>query len=301
MKSFELTHVGIIRVAGDDARAFLQRQFTADLSAISSDKASPAAYLSPKGRILANFLLLQQKESFLLVLSNDLVGTIESRLRMYVMRDKVEVGTVTDFVIEGTFDCGGVKEENLELPPHEYDVTFNNQTITVRLPGHKERFFVIRPAVHSEHEEFDKALDLWKMADIQSGIPLISADLSEKFVPQAINLDLTGAISFTKGCYPGQEIVARLHYRGGVNRRMVRAQVALGTNVSCNAKIICPALAGNLSGEVVSYVEMTGKDTTQLLISVPLKILRAGDLFLEDLTAVKILPDALPYTIPELE
>ena len=300
MKSFKLPHVGIVRVSGDDARKFLQRQFTADLSTVSTDKASPAAYLSPKGRVLANFLLLQHKDSFLLVLSIDLVGTIERRLRMYVMRDKVEVNTVTDLVIEGSFDSGGMQQQSLELPPNEYDVTFNNQTIIVWLPGHKERYLMIRPGVRSENEEYDEILDLWKLDDIQTGIPLISADFSEKFVPQAINLDLTGAISVSKGCYPGQEIVARLHYRGGVNRRMVRAQIALGTNVNRDAKIICPALAGNLSGEIVSYVEMAGKDTTQLLISVPLKILRAGDLFLEDLTAVKVLPDALPYTIPEL-
>ncbi len=303
MKSFQLDHLGTVRVTGDDAKCFLQRQFTSNIEEISNTKASFGAYLSVKGRILANFLIIQTSSTdYSLVMPKGLIDTFSQRLKMFVLRDKVSIDQLHESIIHGFIESHTPDELNIELPAEDLGVSVSKNGTWIRMPGKKTRYLVIAElsdigagsnAIHKTNE--------WSIMDAEAGIPWISEKTRELLVPQAVNLDLIGAVSFTKGCYPGQEIVARLHYRGGVNHRMLRATSPMGSESAIGTPIKCDDLPGNQTATVIESIEQADADRNQLLVSLPLRFLASSSFSLPDECKVELLMDALPYRIPEIK
>jgi hypothetical protein len=236
----DLSHRGLIAAQGPDADLFLQGQLTCDVQRATLDHSVLGALCSPKGRALACFRLFRRGETAYLELPQELVEPTLTRLRKYVLRAKVTLEEASDRLIR--FGVAGPHAETLltdqfgvipEAVNSVVHTTGDWLDITViRLPGTTPRFELHGPL--PVMQALWKALDSnvtftgaepWRLLDILAGIPTIYPETVEAFVPQMINLDVLDGISFQKGCYTGQEVVARTHYLGKLKRRMVLARV----------------------------------------------------------------------------
>lgn len=224
-----------ISVSGADAEKFLQSQLTSDVRSLKHDCWQAGAYCDPKGRVLAVFQLVRCDDSIWLMTPRELAESIVKRLRLYVLRAKVSIGVLEDLVnigIAGRSAPDLARECWSAIPDHANAVIRDQDGLIRRLPGPEPRILWTGPA--------ELAPDLWDRLrrrcravgegpwarlDIVSGWPRIGASSSGEFIPQALGLERLAAVSFTKGCYPGQEIVARVHYLGHAKQTAVLSHV----------------------------------------------------------------------------
>jgi tRNA-modifying protein YgfZ len=214
---FPLASLRSLAVTGADARSFLQNQLSSDLNEVTETRGQFSAWHDPKGRVLAFLRLLPWADGFLLVLPAALAESTERRMRMYVLRAKVMLAAGPP--VYGLFAATGAHSAVDGLPPLPEDelaaVCRDGLTI-LRLPGAK-RWLIAGEL--GECAAADADLAGWEFAEVAAGLPEIYPETSGQFIAQMLNLDRIGAVSFTKGCYPGQEIVARAHHLGRVKRR----------------------------------------------------------------------------------
>jgi len=212
MQRARLTRYGLLSVSGAEARAFLHAQLTVDIENLAPGRAVLAGWCSAKGRLLASFLVVPSPDGFLLQVARDLAAPVAKRLSMFILRSKVKLVDESEAWNQyGTWDA--------DAPAA---LTWRGNAVDV--PAGQRRFLTITKetlqAAASEAE--------WTLQEIRAGRPLISAATQDLFVPQMVNFEALGAVDFRKGCYPGQEIVARAQYRGQVKRRMVHATAPAG-------------------------------------------------------------------------
>lgn len=229
----DLSHIGLLQAYGDDTVAFLQGQLTNDVEQVDSSHSQLAALCNPKGRALASFRLFKREQTLYMTVACDLLEATLKRLRMYVLRSKVTLEDANDALVRFGIS-GNSAEEELEqalggFPTALDDVQVLQDITVIRVPGPFPRF-----EIYGELDGMRRlwtALNVrcapvgaenWRLLDILAGIPTISSGTKEAFVPQMVNLDAIGGISFQKGCYTGQEVVARMHYLGAPKRRMYR-------------------------------------------------------------------------------
>jgi len=222
--------IGLLRVRGPDARSFLQNQLSNDLRQVSPKQGQLAGYLSPKGRLLA-VVVVQQigEDDFLLRLPASLLPATLKRLRMFVLRSAVQLSDASaEFVtlgLLGTAATAALASLDCMAPDTEYGTVCGPGGWLLRCPGPLPRFELT--ATPEALAAWGPKLALptlpasaWALAALASGTPVIAPETIDAFVPQTADLDLAGGISFTKGCYPGQEIVARVHYLGRAKQRL---------------------------------------------------------------------------------
>ncbi len=276
-----LTHLGLISANGDDAASFLHNQLSNDIEHLDMHHARLAGYCTPKGRLLADFLIWKDQQGITLQITREIQAAVQKRLQMYVMRSKVKLTDVSEeHVILGL--AGPAVASVLmpwfpTLPLAIYDKIESAAGTLIRHPNDLE---VPRYQWITSPEQAIAAwpvltqvlqpcgADIWHLAEIESGTPHIVAATQEKFVPQMINFELLGGVNFQKGCYPGQEIVARSQYLGKLKRRMLYAsvhaeQVVPGTDVFSVADPLQPC------GMVVN-AEHDGTDDIALLVEIKL-------------------------------
>jgi folate-binding protein YgfZ len=205
----KLDQYGLLQVAGADARAFLHAQLTNDIEHLPPGRARYAGWCTAKGRLLATFLVIPFSGGFLLQLARDLVPSVQKRLSMFILRSKV---TLTD--VGTQWHQYGVWDE--PQPSGDLEVKEESGRIAVRIEGQRVLVLGARPSA-AERPAGD-----WTLAEVRAGRALITQATQDQFVPQMVNLELAGGVDFRKGCYPGQEIVARAQYRGEVKRRLYR-------------------------------------------------------------------------------
>lgn len=231
---FDLSHLGLIRARGDEAAKFLQGQLTNDTRLISPARAQLTGWCSPKGRMLAIFLAFQRDTDLYLQLPGERLEPVLKRLRLFVLRAKVELGSAsTELVRIGLAgDCVPAALPDA-VPAAPLDVTRRGELTVIRLPGDVPRVEVLGPADAvmalctraAEAGAEAAGPDYWALLDIRAGVPCVLEATAEAFVPQMTNLQLVDGVSFTKGCYTGQEVVARMQYLGKLKRRMHYAHV----------------------------------------------------------------------------
>jgi folate-binding protein YgfZ len=235
----DLTHLGLLEIDGADAVTFLQGQVTNDVKLLTGDNAHFTGYCNPKGRLLALFLAFSHYDHLHLQLNRDLLEPIMKRLKMYVMRSKVEIKDVSENIIK--FGVNGPNAAEYltlfftQIPKQDYELVSLESGAILKLPtisGHA-RFQIFTdsinaPIIFNALQSNCKLVGkpCWDWLDIQSGIPDVTPKTQEQFVPQMLNLDILNGINFKKGCYTGQEIVARTHYLGKVKRRTYLASIA---------------------------------------------------------------------------
>ncbi|MET1114668.1 MAG: folate-binding protein [Comamonas sp.] len=227
-----ISHLGVIRVQGDDAANFLHNQLTQDFALLDLQHARLAAFLSAKGRMQASFIGFKRSASeVLLVCSLDLLPTTLKRLSMFVMRSKAKLTDATaEFTLCGLIGdavatAGGAPQAS------PWDKQELGQACLVHLypAAGQPRALWVAPQGTPAPEAPALPAETWLWSEVQSGVATLSAPLFELFVPQMLNYESVGGVNFKKGCYPGQEIVARSQFRGTLKRRayLVQADAAL--------------------------------------------------------------------------
>lgn len=211
----EITHLarlGVIMVSGQDARGYLQGQLTADLDAFSPEQVQFTCCNSPQGRVQAVLCMIGRSDGIALLLPITMIDSTIARLRKYVLRAKVKIEFATQLQV-GFAPRSALPELTL---PHDRSHHEAGGVSYFNLPGH-DGVMLIGPFTANEHVQGEHH---WKLAHLRAGLPQVYPETHEAFVAQMLNLDLLGGISFEKGCYTGQEIIARAHFRGTVKRRM---------------------------------------------------------------------------------
>lgn len=236
---YPVAHLAVLTVSGKDAAKLLQGQITCNVKDVTEIKSSLGALCNPKGRAFTTFLLVKTGDAFLMVLPEELLEHVKKRLQMYVLRSDVTLTDSSDqLCLIGL--CHPATQAGALF------ATTQEEIITVNLSTTQSRCLVIA--------ETDKAIalwsdrvgnqgfkpensDQWRYLDIISGIPWLTIETSEEFIPQMLNLDLLGGISFNKGCYTGQEIVARTHYLGKAKRALFLAECDTPSTPAPNSAI----------------------------------------------------------------
>ncbi len=309
----------VLRVAGDDADRFLHSQTTNDVLQHPPDAARWHGYCSPKGRLLATMLAWRDDASIRLLLPDSVAEPIRKRLTMFVLRAKVRISNESDaFVVLGLIGTAGAAAlARLQVPaPAPMRVAAAASALTAiglpALPAHAldeasdevPRWLLVAPlaSVESAWNELRATLtpidsSAWRWTDVRSGIASIVTATSEQFVPQMLNLeaDAIGAVSFTKGCYPGQEVVARSHYLGKTKRRAFVARIA----VQDDARQPAPGsdvvdAAGQPVGKVV-VAAPSPDHAIDVLYEAQVAAVQRGELAVD---GQALRPLALPYPLP---
>lgn len=226
VRALRLNSWACLRVSGADARSFLQGQLSADLRKLEAARALWASYNSPKGRMLGVPLLIADGDLIELWLPRALIEPVARRLRMFVLRSKVQIdapsANVAALGLVGADAATSLITRELPAPEQAMQVAQAGGIRVLRPMGVVPRFLVLGPpdqlAQLASYGETDESI--WRGADIEAGIPAVYPETQDRWVAQMANVDLIGGISFDKGCYTGQEVVARLHYLGNLKKRM---------------------------------------------------------------------------------
>jgi folate-binding protein YgfZ len=233
LRAVLLPGFGVLRVAGPDAVNFLQGQFTQDITLLADGRTLLAALCTPQGRVIALPRLHQTDAAIYALLPADLLARVATHLRKYVLRAKVEILQAADLHVGAiiTDDAAGTQTLSAfdEAAMTQSPVPLSGSTEVVTFQYAAGREVIAAPAAAwrsisglSLGHPSPRAHADWLAADIATGLTLVSAATSEQFIPQMLNVDLLDGVSFTKGCYTGQEIVARTHHLGRVKRRTMR-------------------------------------------------------------------------------
>jgi len=304
-----LTDMGLISAAGDDAASFLHNQLTNDVEHLGPQEARLAGYCSPKGRLLATFLMWRAGGAIMLALPRQIQQPVQKRLQMFVLRSKVKLADAThDHALLGI--GGEAAAETLgawfpQLPAAPYTLTESPHGTLVRLPdafGQPRFLWAAAPAAaEAAWPELTKTLSpaataLWRRTDIHAGIPLVTQPTQEQFVPQMINFELIGGVNFKKGCYPGQEIVARSQYLGKLKRRMLLATVDTG-NVAPGNEVFWSGDPDQPCGMVVN-AERNPEGGSDCLVEVKMAATEDGSIHLGSATGPRLQFAQLPYALP---
>lgn len=302
-------------VSGDDAQSFLQSQFTNDVNDVNATQGQLNSYCTPKGRMMAIFYISQWQDSYYLIIPNEIASNVMQRIKMYVMRAKVTIADRSDQLsIHALF--GQQAEQTLDklnyhAPKEDYQTNSFANGFCMRIPGIVPRYILIGDeqvtnelSQATSNDSFaisDSSPEYWQWLDIMSGIPMIHTETQEAFVPQMTNLELISGVSFSKGCYPGQEIVARLHYLGNANRRMYRIGSSENIEIKTGDDLYASDSDKNQAiGKVVSAVSTGTRGVTALAV-MRVEAAENNKLAISSATGPKVEVMSLPYEIPKAD
>ena len=299
-----LTEWGLIRAQGVEAAPFLHGQLTQDMQHISAGSARLAGYCSAKGRLLATLVVWRHGaadgvDELLLACSADLLPTTLKRLQMFVLRAKCKLSDASaEWPLWGLAGASAIQALGDAVPDVPWGQTTAGAAALIRLPDALIDGALLPRLLRAGGEPPTLPpleMPSWRAFEVHSGVARIVAATAEQFVPQMVNLELVGGVNFQKGCYPGQEVVARSQYRGTLKRRsmVMSCAVALapGSEVFHNADPDQPA------GRVVLAGALPGRDPVAL-VEVKLAALESGTLHAVAADGPLLSPGALPYAFP---
>ncbi|WP_462386629.1 CAF17-like 4Fe-4S cluster assembly/insertion protein YgfZ [Acidovorax sp. Q11] len=290
-----LSHLGVIRVEGEDAAKFLHGQLTQDFALLGMDQARLAAFLSAKGRMQASFIGFKRSATeVLLVCSRDLLPPTLKRLSMFVLRAKAKLTDASnDFALYG---LAGDAVPGGSQPAWTKADTGSASVVHLYPADGQPRALWVAPA--SDPAPAGPVLDeaLWRWSEVKSGVATLTTPVVEAFVPQMLNYESVGGVNFKKGCYPGQEVVARSQFRGTLKRRAyiahAAAEVAVGSEVFNTADLEQPC------GTVVQVAAAPGGGF-ETIVSLQISATQEGSLQVGAAGGVALTLQPLPYPLLE--
>ncbi len=301
----DLESLAVLAIDGSDAPAFLQGQLSNDVDALADDRCQLTSHNSPKGRMLANFVLWREPGAgFRALLPAELATAAGKRLSMYVLRSKVSLRDASPDSVRigvGGPGAGAAVRAALDVSPDTFGVARENGATVLGLPG--PRYCVIAP--------IDRAVEIrnallahasaapfaaWQWLTIRAGVPVVTSATQDLFVAQAANLDVLGGVDFRKGCYTGQEIIARMQYLGRLKERLFAFHAPVD-GVAAGARLYSSAFPGQPCGTVVNAAPAPdgGSDLTAVL---QLAAAESGDVRLGAADGPQLRPLPLPYALP---
>ncbi|WP_106478234.1 CAF17-like 4Fe-4S cluster assembly/insertion protein YgfZ [Phytohalomonas tamaricis] len=301
-----LVHLAIIEIEGPDSEKFLQGQTSAQVTQANGHVAPPTAFCTPKGRMIANAQLMRvDTERYWLLLDASVAETLRAHLAKYAVFYKTELRLRQDLAIVGLSgqNTTTALKAYSAVPSHDWTMTLHEEMVVTRHPGEPSRFVMIAD-VQTMIARWDTVTtvaklnsnDVWKLLDIRAGLAWVSEAQREAFLPQMLNWEALGGISFKKGCYTGQEVVARAHYRGQVKKRLMRF----------GSKDIDDMPIGNEA----ALTDATGKSLGDVVLAAPVQ--ESGIEFLAVVTQKDVMPEfrlndmpvellPLPYPLERLD
>lgn len=267
----ELSHLSLIKVLGAKADQFLQGQLTCDIRQINANQSLLGAHCNAKGRVLLSLRVLHFQDNFHLLLPQKMVDAAISRLKQYARLSRVQIEKVTELEAIG---CIGTEVESTlkkfsELPSGPDQATSKEGYSTLRMRGSQSRFILLgtKDSLHTPLEALSQNYPLltannWQLAEILAGIPTIYPETMDKFTPHMLNYPALNAVSFKKGCYIGQEVIARTEYLGKVKRRLHRAYLTSETLPQSGESLLN---ANQLEVGIILEAEYSEDKTCQVL------------------------------------
>jgi len=307
----DLSQFSTLVVAGGDATEFMQGQFTNDVKLVDSEHSQLSAFCNNKGRMIANFRLFSHQQNYFFCLSYDLVEKSINHLQNYILRAEVAIQDVSSQLIH--LGVSGKNATELLSPfvdsiNQDIDsISHNENYIFIRVPGNKPRYEVFCDLQHAKklwQEISTQATAIssssWDFLNIQAGLPFIDNHSSEAFVPQMANMDLINGVSFSKGCFTGQEIVARMHYLGKLKKRCYKIHIETEEKPANGDKLFAEnARAGQNTGALIQVEKSpyTGYDALAVIQIADTE----SNLFLNDANGPVVTVEELPYSFESEE
>ncbi|OIR04264.1 tRNA-modifying protein YgfZ [mine drainage metagenome] len=302
----DLSQFGIIKASGEEAKGFLHNLFSSDVNALTPQQALPSSFNTAKGRTLATFLIWRNETEYFLHLPQSLLAPIQKKLSMFVLRAKVKIENASDDIV-----CLGLSGANAAtllqqhfpvLPRSPLDIVYHEDTGLIRLGADRFQLNATpqrAPALWKQLSAGARPVGspCWDWLNIRAGIPVILPQTQEAFVPQMANLDLIGAVNFKKGCYPGQEIVARMQYLGKNKRRMYLAHVESDAAPQAGDELFSMEMEGQSCGTVVNAQAAPGGGY-DLLAVIQIASHDAFPVHLGNLQGARLQFQPLPYPLP---
>lgn len=300
----DLSNIGLIAFQGDDTTTFLQGQLTNDARQLTQQQAHYSGFCSPKGRLLGSFLLWQQADSTYLQLASELQPALQKRLSMYILRAKVKARDAREELVR--IGVAGQRAAEMVaaivgcLPDADMKTADSGSKLVVRFSA--QRYQIIAPVAEKEGllaqlaQQHAISVDeaYWQWLEIRAGVPTITLITQEQFVPQMVNFDLTNSVNFQKGCYTGQEIVARTQYLGKLKRRMYL--VHSDAEMAAGDEIYSPDMEGQAMGMVVN-AQPAPEGGWDALVVMQISSVATQQLHLKSLDGALLSLQDLPYAI----
>lgn len=300
-----LTHTGLLQAEGEDAAVFLHNLLSNDIKKLPLHGAQYSSFNSAKGRMLASFTIWRDNQGYLLQLSADLLAAIHKKLGMFIMRSKLRLHDLTPNValigLSGASAATALDAAGLALPPEVMTVSQGGVQV-IRIDASR----VVLAVPVAQAADIWKKLAAsgaqpagtaaWQWLDIQAGIPLITAATQDEFVAQMLNFELIGGVNFQKGCYPGQEIVARTQYLGKLKKRMYLAHIDGDSAPAAGSDLFSAEFGVQSCGKLlaVTPAPQGGFDALAVL---QIAAFESGDVHLGSPEGLALSFGSLPYTI----
>jgi folate-binding protein YgfZ len=302
----DLSQFGLLRVSGEEAQAFLQNLLSNDIREVDATNAQLSSLNSAKGRMLASLLVWRDGADFMLQLPGSLAEPICKKLSLYVLRAKVKISDASNDVIAlgiaGASAQEVLNKQFAELPASPYSGLTSASGYVLKINDMRYQVFANPSQAQMLwdalcHHTRPVGSSSWDWLNIRSGIPIILPQTQEQFVAQMVNFDVLGGINFKKGCYPGQEIVARTHYLGKLKRRMYLAHLDTTETPQAGDELFSADMEGQASG-IIANVVAAPEGGYDMLTVVQMASLQTHPIHWRSLqgAALQFLP--LPYLIP---
>lgn len=309
---FDLSHLGLIQVSGDDAESFLQGQLTNDVREVSSSHHQLSGYCTPKGRLLAGFLVFQHTGKLFLQTPRNRLQPMIDRLSMFVLMSRVVVENASDRLVRIGLagDCAPelLATAFTKAPRKTGDAIEENGVSLLRLGGQLPRYEMAGEAdaisplwdrLAAQAAPGDR--DYWALLDIRAGIPSIDTGTVEAFLPQMLNLHVIDGVSFTKGCYTGQEVVARMKYLGKLKRLMYLAHADVDSRPLPGDEVFSVHSASAQGAGKVVDARPAPAGGYDLLVVLEISSREQDDLRLADASGPRLTIQELPYSMEQKE
>ncbi len=305
----DLSYFSTIVVAGGDAAEVIQGQFTNDVNKVDEDHSQISAFCNNKGRMLANFRLFQNQQNYFLSIRSDLVESGIEHLQKYVLRAEVAIQDISEQLVH--IGISGDNTETLLSPfinnlSTDIDsVSYNDNYIAIRIAGKTPRYELFCSQEHAKAlwEHVSEKAEIvnsayWDYLNIKNGLPFIDNNTREEFVPQMANMELINGVSFEKGCYTGQEIVARTHYLGKQKRRTYRIKIISDSTPKAGEQLATDTSTENQYTGTLITVYQTAENEYEALAVIQIKSAESETLKLKDADA-EITVLELPYPLED--
>ncbi|CAN5680315.1 folate-binding protein YgfZ [soil metagenome] len=302
-----LSHLGVIRAEGPDAASFLHGQLTQDFALLDGSEARLAALCTAKGRMIASFVGIRpQPELILLVCSRDILAATLKRLSMYVLRAKVKLSDATDttplYGLAGSalaangIDASAAPGQRFALTVPGADAASTTVSAVTLYPadGVPRALWISPDTATPKPVGAELDLGLWQWADVRSGIATLTTPVLDVFVPQMLNYESVGGVNFKKGCYPGQEIVARSQFRGTLKRRTYLANA--DAPIAAGQEVFAATDAEQPVGTIVQAAAAPD-GRWSALVSMQIAALDAGGLHAGAADGPALQVEPLPYPL----
>jgi len=303
----DLSYFSTIVIAGGDATEFIQGQFTNDVNKVDESNSQISGFCNNKGRMIANYRLFQHQQNYFISIRNDLVERSIQHLKNYILRSEVAIQDISEQLIHI-----GVSGENAAALLGSYidnlntnidSVSSNENYIAIRVAGDTPRYEIFCSFEHATKlwQELEEKTNIvntayWNYLNIKNGLPFIDGNTSEQFVPQMANMELINGISFEKGCYTGQEIVARTHFLGKQKRRTYRISIMSEIEPKAGDQLATDTSTENQYTGTLVTLHPTSENNYEALAVIQIKSAEEDKLQLKE-SAAKISVLDLPYSL----